>query len=361
MGQTEATPLKLAVQKRRVDIVKLLLDRGADLNIRRNGTSALSLASIQGDLELVRLLVDKGAEVARRDIDWAKGPDREAIVALLRSTKEKQALASATPAASTAPVAAPAAQISDADEPSYKAGERPDDMALIVGVETYLDAPAAPYALRDAQAVRRHLLALGWPARNVIALSGEGAGRAALSKYLERWLPNNVTENSRIFFFFAGNGAVDAEGRAYLLPWDGDAQQLEATGYPLARLFETLNALKARSVFAVLDAGFSGTGPRSAAPKEARVPMAKPNLAAPEQKDVVALLAQGGTEPAAVVETQKHGALTYRFLKGLNGAALDATGAVTVRGVYRYARKAGPPAAQLLTGSLGEDADLRLR
>jgi len=52
---------------------------------------------------------------------------------------------------------------SDVDAPKYKDAEQPQNFAVIVGVEKYVDLPAAQFAERDAAAVHAHLLALGYP------------------------------------------------------------------------------------------------------------------------------------------------------------------------------------------------------
>lgn len=62
-----ARPLMSAAHHGREDLVKLLLDRGASVNARddpeHNGTSALDEAAYDGCLHLVRLLLDRGAEI----------------------------------------------------------------------------------------------------------------------------------------------------------------------------------------------------------------------------------------------------------------------------------------------------------
>jgi hypothetical protein len=373
-GSSGLTPLQLAVLKGRLDIAKLLLDRGADVNVRRKGTSALSQAAIAGDVEIVRLLLARGADAGRREVMWARGPRRAEIVALLEEASRKAAAATAAEQATAGrpgDTALPASSAPGVDAPSYSSGEHPDDVALVVGVPRSMDGVDARFAAEDASAVRRHLIALGWPTRNIVLLSDQAAGRAGLSRYLERWLPNNVVENSRVVFYFAGAGTVDGAGRAYLLPWDGDAAQPEATGYPLTRLYSMLNALKVRSAVAVIDAGFSGVGPRAAAAPNAKAPAPKIDLGVRELGDAVVMVAvaANGAETAGVEEGARHGTLTYYLLKGLNGGALDANGFVTLKGLYRYARAQASDSAaragraqtpQLMTGGLGE-ADLRLR
>lgn len=234
--------------------------------------------------------------------------------------------------------AAPAAEIrSDVDEPSYKAPERPDDFAVVVGVERYSDLPAALYAERDAEAVKNHLLALGFPSRNVILMLGEKASRTAIEKYLESWLPRNVKEESRVFFYFSGHGAPDVKtGEAFLVPWDGDANFLENTGYPVKRLYASLNALKAREVLVALDACFSGAGGRSVLAHGARPLVTKVETGIFPQGRMSLFAAAAENEITSTLDGQGHGIFTYYFLKGLSGQARDKDGNVTVRGLQEY-------------------------
>lgn len=58
------TPLMEAVCRGRSDIVRLLLERGAEINTRTlGGYTALMFASKRGNIEIVRLLVEKGADL----------------------------------------------------------------------------------------------------------------------------------------------------------------------------------------------------------------------------------------------------------------------------------------------------------
>ena len=54
-----------------LDVCRLLLDKGADVNLRARRVShtALMLASLNGDLSVVQLLVNAGADTHFRDKD----------------------------------------------------------------------------------------------------------------------------------------------------------------------------------------------------------------------------------------------------------------------------------------------------
>ena len=231
-----------------------------------------------------------------------------------------------------APAAAPAkTYVSGVDTPGYSRPQRPDDFALVVGIEKYSGLPSADFAERDAAAMHAHLLALGFPERNVVFLRGSEAVKSGIEKYVESWLPRNVKEGSKVVVYFSGHGAPDpAKGTAYLVPWDGDAKFLEHTGYPLERLYRKLNDLKAKEVLVAMDACFSGYGGHSVIAKGTRPLVTKIDDGRGALGRVVALSASGLDEITGSEESQGHGLFTYHLLKGLQ----EKSGRVTVRELY---------------------------
>jgi ankyrin repeat protein len=67
----QATPLIWAVMKGRTDMVRLLAERGANLNATetKNGMSALLAAAVKGHVDTVKVLLEKGADIKTRDRD----------------------------------------------------------------------------------------------------------------------------------------------------------------------------------------------------------------------------------------------------------------------------------------------------
>lgn len=233
-----------------------------------------------------------------------------------------------SPAAAPAVAAVPAAPSyrSDVEAPGFRLPEDESKFAIVVGVESYQALPKADHAGRDARAVKAHLLGLGYPERNIVLLTDQQAGKSGLEKYLESWLQRNTTADSKVLFYFSGHGAPNPEdGQAYLMPWDGDPKFLEATGYPVKRLYAKLNALKAKQVLVAMDACFSGVGGRSVVAKGTRPLVGKVDLGAGVAGRVAGLTASASDEVTGTDEASGHGLFTYQLLKSLNARSGKAT------------------------------------
>ena len=185
--------------------------------------------------------------------------------------------------------------------------------------------------MRDALAVKAHLLALGYPERNIMLLTDEHAGKAAFEKSIEAWLPRGVGPDSTVFVYYSGHGAPNpATGQAYLVPWDGDAKFLEETAYPAKRLYEKLNALKAKRVLLAMDACFSGIGGRSVIARGTRPLVTKVDTGASAAGKVSALTASASDEISGTEEAAGHGLFTYYLLKEMDRRE----GRATMRQMY---------------------------
>ncbi len=86
------TPLMAAVFKNNIDIAKMLLDLGADVNIvDPKGTSALHYGVRFSNIDLIELLVDYGADIKLKDNkgfsprDYAELDNNEFISKLLKN------------------------------------------------------------------------------------------------------------------------------------------------------------------------------------------------------------------------------------------------------------------------------------
>lgn len=285
---------------------------------------------------------------------------------LAEFAKDKAGLSKETVAAMTT-LPRPKVFHSDIDSPGYKSPENPENFALVIGIEKYANLPQADFAERDAQTAREHLIALGYPSRNIIFLTGQQAGKSGIEKYVEEWLPRNVKENSKVVVYFSGHGAPGvSNSQAYLVPWDGDPKFLETTGYPVKRLYEKLNVLKAKNVIVAMDSCFSGVGGRSVLAQGLRPLVTRVDTGAQSVGKLIIFSASASDEATGVANDQGHGLFSYYFLKGLSEKRGDAT----IKDLYDYLlphvqedarRDNRDQTPQLMPVVLGEKAGLRLK
>lgn len=295
--------------------------------LTRADGSAVMEATASADKKVTKetpfgMAYNRMRETVRMAADEASGT----LAAELRASPALREALEKPSAAPAAPGLARAFR-SDVETPAYRRGEDPTRFAVVVGVERYGGGvPPADHAARDAKTMKAHLLALGYPERNIALITDHQAGKAALEKYLEAWLPKQVGPDSTVFFYFSGHGAPDVtKGDAYLIPWDGDPKFLETTAYPVKRVYEKLNALKAKRVLVAMDACFSGVGGRSVIAKGLRPLVAKVDDGAAAAGRLSALTASASDEASGAHEEAGHGLFTYELLKALGASGGRAT------------------------------------
>jgi hypothetical protein len=231
------------------------------------------------------------------------------------------------------------------DQPSFPAESRmynEDDVAVVIGIEKYQNAPPSDYSYDDAVLVKAYLVALGMKERNIELLTNEKATQSGIRKSLETWLPNRVKKVSRVFVYFSGHGAPEpASGDGYIVPSDGDPNYLSDTGYPLKRLYEKMGRLQVAEVVVAVDSCFSGAGGRSILAKGARplVMMAQTTAVSP---NMAVITATQGTQISASSPEQGHGIFTYYFLKAIK------EGKKNLADVYGYIKPMVEDAAKIL-------------
>ncbi|MDI6727895.1 MAG: caspase family protein [Thermodesulfovibrionales bacterium] len=226
--------------------------------------------------------------------------------------------------------------------PSFNASYGENDIAVVIGIENYKGLPKSDFSGSDAGLMLDYLKALGFQRRNIEFVSDADATKSGLEKVIEAWLPNRVKKDSRIFFYYSGHGAPEPKtGDAYLVPYDGDPNYLEVTGYSLKRLYDNLGKLQAAEVIVLLDSCFSGAGGRSVLAKGTR-----PLVMITDIKTIpsnMAILSATQGSQISISSTEKgHGVFTYYFLKAIKD------GKKTIADIYEYIKPMVEDKAKML-------------
>ena len=327
-----ATPLMSAARSGDINTVKNLLDKGADVNEKdRFGYTPLKSAAYAGHTETVKLLIDKGADIdmALAKLEGlatskhAKDPAAaKAGIKLIEKFAKKQEIASQPVIAASKPSQEVFPIIkSDVDElPAIKIKPNKNSYAIVIGIENYRQKlPKADFAVADAKTMTEYLTkVMGYPEENVVTLLNEHATNVDFAKYFEKWLPNNVEKDGSVFIYYSRHGAPNTKtGDAYLVPYDGDQSFIEQTGYPLKKLYESLNKLQAKEIIVPLDSCFSGAGGKSVIAKGARPLVMNLEQDIKLSKNMIVLSASSGDQISSIYEEKGHGLFTYFMLKGI--------------------------------------------
>jgi hypothetical protein len=381
-GDPAYPPLILAILHKYYDVAKLLIERGADVNY----WSPLSYAAQVGDMATVNLLLEKGADVnfithgsplvaaakygrtniaerflekgadlddalsfcKEQSTDWLWGANYRSCISILTSIKAKretQMRQAAKPQDLTSKdVKAMSWQSSvksDIDElPQIKSKLNRNAYAIVIGIENYRQKlPKADFAVGDAKLVSEYLSkVMGYPEENVVTLLNDHATHIDLVKYFEKWLPNNVENGGTVFVYYSGHGAPNTKtGDAYLVPYDGDPSFIEQTGYPLKKLYKSLNKLQAKEIIVALDSCFSGAGARSVIAKGARPLVMNLQSNMILSKNMTVLSASSGDQTSSTYDEKGHGLFTYFMLKGIkNEDVIKQDGSIKMDDLFDY-------------------------
>ncbi len=212
-------------------------------------------------------------------------------------------------------------EFSDIDFALKTSNNKPNAIAVVLGIEEYQYAPNVSNAYNDAEIMREYLIStFGLKRKNIYFRYNERATKGEFDKVFSEngWIAKNAEENSEIYVFYAGHGVASINNKsAYLIPNDIDPNYA-STGYSLNELYQNLSKINSKSTTIILDACFSGISrenemlladsrPISIEVKQGSIP-----------NNLNVFTASSGSEISSGFSQKMHGLFTYFFLKGLN-------------------------------------------
>ena len=229
----------------------------------------------------------------------------------------------------------------DVEIPRGKA-QNQNAVALVIGIEKYQNVSPALYGNRDAIAFKQYLIDLfGLNDANILLLTNELATLGGIRTALRK-LENLVTPGqSDVFVFYSGHGAPTLDGKQkYFIPYDGDANYPQDSGYSLMNFYDRLSKLNAKSVTVFLDACFSGTDKDNNPIIAAAKPIFPTIEGAGAYRNLEIFSSSTGAQISSSFKEQRHGMFTYFLLKGMRREAdSNKDGTITLAELEAYVKK----------------------
>ena len=244
------------------------------------------------------------------------------------------------------------------------AAQRPQALALIIGIESYQSAPPAEFAESDARAFYDYAVhALGVPPTRIKLLTGQEARRLDIRRALVTWLkPMTVKGQTEVFVFFSGHGlASDDGGDTYLLPYDGDRSLLAESAIRRKDILDVVEEAGASQATVFLDTCFAGQARGGATLTAQARPVSLIAKTEAVPPNVTILAASGNDQVSNAFAPSHHGLFSYFLMRGLEGEAADGQRRITGDSLEQYvaahvsteAAKLGHPQSPQLIGDGG--------
>ena len=198
--------------------------------------------------------------------------------------------------------------------------------ALIVGINDYEHVPGLNYAVEDALAIKNMLINVyGFPRTNVRVLTNSEATQSNIKRELSA-LVKSAGSNDRVVFYFAGHGETETLGiegsdMGFLIPADGDIEDLYFTAIPMDEIRRISNWSKAKHMLFLVDACYGGL----AAMNTRSLTTNTPNYIDKITKDISRQIITAGGKDEQVLEKDEweHSAFTKNLLSGLKEKRAD--------------------------------------
>ena len=198
--------------------------------------------------------------------------------------------------------------------------------ALIIGIDKYESVRKLNYAVKDAESIQNILLnTFGFSSENITLLTNEQANKQNILKSFSD-ITKNANANDRVIIFFAGHGETmdlpEGGEMGYLLPVDGDREDLYLSSIGMDELKKLSLMLKAKHVLYLIDACYGGI---AAIGSRGLEPETTPNYIEKITKDKSRQVITAGGKGEQVIEKSEwgHSAFSLNLKRGLKEGRAD--------------------------------------
>jgi hypothetical protein len=217
--------------------------------------------------------------------------------------------------------------------------EESHQWAVLIGVQEHTERRFnLKFTENDVQRLRQTLVErAGLSPDYILQLTDGTADRQPTLANLKRELPAFLAkpvENERVLVFFSGHGFLH-HGQTYLVPRDFSARDPAGSALPLAEVRRALNDCKARVKLLILDCCHAGNEKaiEDSLPSSA---VARAVEAGKTVRNCVVMASCNEDERSMEWSARKQGVFTYWLCRGLEGAAADDNGRVTIDKLNTY-------------------------
>jgi len=201
-----------------------------------------------------------------------------------------------------------------------------DSWAVIIGIDNYQNLSNLDYAVEDAKAIKELLITkFDYSEENVKLLLNEEANKMNIVNVISD-VSLKAGENDRILVFYAGHGETmplpEGGEMGYLVPIDGNQENLFASSIPMDDLKDLSNMSKSKHMLFLIDAcygGLAAVGSRGL--ESAKTPNYLEKISSIKSRQIIT--AGGKNEKVFEKSEWGHSAYTMNLLRALKDGLAD--------------------------------------
>jgi len=216
--------------------------------------------------------------------------------------------------------------------------------ALIIGINEYKNVPELNYAVEDAIAIKNILINdFNFNRKNIeVLLDGEATQNKI--QFALNDLVKKADSNDRVIFYFAGHGeteelGLDGGNMGFLIPVDGDPDQLYLTGIPMDELKRVSKWSNSKHMLFLVDACYGGLAAMNTRSISSDTPGYIDKIVQDYSRQIITA---GGTDEKVMEKDEwEHSAFTKNIISGLKEkkADLNSDGFITGEELGMYVKE----------------------